>query len=185
MGITIHYKGKLNSPELTNSFLEEVEDIANSLEWECTFFPRDKKDEPAVQGVFIKPHTKSEFLQFMIDDNGYLRNASILKHCNPNEEPTFLNHIKTQFAPIEIHIAVIKLLKYIKKKYISKLEVFDEGDYWNTNDAHILKQRFDFLNQKLYEFGELLKEIEFEKKDTAESVVNKIETLLKKRSNKK
>jgi len=44
---------------------------------------------------------------------------------------------------------VIKLLKYIQKKYVDNLEVIDEGDYWQTKDAILLKGKFDFLTEKM------------------------------------
>jgi len=181
MGITIHYKGKLNSSVLIHSFLDEMEDIAQSMEWEYTCFPKHENKKIELTGLFIKPHTKSEFLQFMIDEKGFLRNALAIEHFEPQDETTFINHTKTQYSPNEIHIAIIKLLKYLKKKYISNLEVMDEGDYWNTGDAKILQEKFDFLNKKMYEFGKMLNSIEFDKNDTSSSVADKIETLLKNR----
>jgi hypothetical protein len=33
MGITIHYQGKLNRPELADAFCEELEDIAEIMDW--------------------------------------------------------------------------------------------------------------------------------------------------------
>ncbi|MCF6358821.1 MAG: hypothetical protein L3J54_13550 [Draconibacterium sp.] len=185
MGITIHFKGKLNSPGLTTPFLEEVEDIAKSMEWNYTVFQESNDEKPAPKGLFIQPHPNSEFLQFMIDKKGHLRNAVMLEYFEENKDSTYYNSIKTQFAPIEIHIAIIKLLKYLKQKYISNLEVWDEGDYWQTGDAKILYEKFDFLNNKLNEFESILNSIEFEKNDTAQSVVDKIEQVLKRRWKKK
>jgi hypothetical protein len=33
MGITIHYQGKLNRPDLAEAFCEELEDIATAMGW--------------------------------------------------------------------------------------------------------------------------------------------------------
>ncbi|MCF6333097.1 MAG: hypothetical protein L3J11_07415 [Draconibacterium sp.] len=115
----------------------------------------------------------------MIDKNGFLRNALMLEHFPHNDEITFLNHTKTQFSPIEIHIAIIKLLKYLQQKYISNLEIWDEGDYWQTGDAVFLKEKMDFLNEKIIQVGDLLNSIEFEESSTAKSVADKIEEVLK------
>ena len=184
MGITIHFKGKLNTPDLTTSFLEEVEDIAKSMEWNYTVFPESKDGKPAPKGLFIQPHPNSEFLQFMVDTKGHFRNAVMLEYFEENKDSTFYNSIKTQFAPIEIHIAIIKLLKYLKQKYISNIEVWDEGDYWQTGDTKLLHEKFEFLNNKLNEFESILNSIEFEKNDTAQSVADKIEQVLKRRLGK-
>ncbi|MCK4288916.1 MAG: hypothetical protein KAW86_06910, partial [Bacteroidales bacterium] len=82
----------------------------------------------------------------------------------------------------------IKLLKYIKSKYISNLEVTDEGEYWETSDMERLKYLFDFLDNKINIFRDILegnKEI-FSKSDSPELIADKIEKLLLKfMSNKK
>lgn len=180
MGITIHYKGKLNSTDLNDQFCEELEDIARSMEWTYNSFDFDEKNKTPVKGLFIQPHPKSELLQFMIDKNGFLRNALMLEHFPHDDEITFLNHTKTQFAPIEIHIAIVKLLKYLHQKYIENLDVYDEGDYWQTGDTTLLQERFDFLNVKIAMLEDVFSKIEFKKDSTPESVADKIEEILKK-----
>ena len=68
MGITIHYKGKLNSTDLIDSFCQETEDIAKSMDWEYTAIDEHKDNSSnCLKGLFIKPHTKSEFLQLIVD----------------------------------------------------------------------------------------------------------------------
>ncbi len=179
MGITIHYKGKLNSADLTDDFCEEIEDISRSMEWKINIFDFDEKDKTPVKGLLVKPHPDAELLQFMFDKNGYLRNALMLKHFPHDDEITYLNHTKTQFAPHEIHIAIIKLLKYLQKQYISNLEVYDEGEYWQKEDAVLLKEKMDFLKGKIEEFEDILNSIEFEEGSSAESIADKIEEVLK------
>jgi len=72
------------------------------------------------------------------------------------------------------------LLKYLKQKYISNLKVWDEGDYWQTADAHHLQEKFNFLNAKMEKFGDMLDSISFEENDNSKSIANKIEGVLKK-----
>ena len=181
MGVTIHYKGKLNSEDLIDPFCEEMEDIARSMEWEYNRFDFDKsKDEIPLKGLIIKPHKSAEPLQFMIDKSGNLRNVFLVKWLNDENESSFFNHIKTQFAPFDVHIAVIKLLKYLQQKYMLSLEVWDEGDYWQTGDAVLLKEKMDFLNEKMDQIKNVLHSIEFEEGSSAESVADKIEEILKK-----
>jgi hypothetical protein len=96
------------------------------------------------------------------------------------EEPdlTWYNHTKTQFAPIDVHIAIVKLMKYLQQKYIENLKVTDEGSYWDTGDADLLKKKMDFLNAKMDELAGLLETLEIEKNETAETLADKIEKLL-------
>jgi hypothetical protein len=180
MGVTIHYKGKLNSADEIDSFCEEMEDIAKSMGWKHTLIDRfDKNDNTPVKGIIIQPHPKSESLQLITDKQGTLRNAFAIEFAGDDSELTYLNFIKTQFAPVEIHIAVIKLLKYIHKKYISNLDVYDEGDYWQTGDEKILKGKIDFLNKAINQMAKVLDSIEIDKDSSPESIVDKIEEVLK------
>ncbi len=179
MGVTIHYKGKLNSADNIDSFCEEMEDIAKSMDWKCSAFNFDDKSNVPLKGVIIGPHEKSEPLPFMIDKNGFLRNPFMLEISKGDDKFTWFNHTKTQFAPVEIHIAVIKLLKYIQQKYISSLDVYDEGDYWQTGDEKILKRKIDFLNSVMDQLEDVLNTIEIEKGSSAESIADKIEEVLK------
>ncbi len=50
---------------------------------------------------------------------------------------------KTQFAGREVHKKIIDLLKYLKEKYFSELNVYDEGQYWETGDEAVLGRIFD------------------------------------------
>jgi hypothetical protein len=186
MGVTIHYKGKLNSADNIDSFCEEMEDIAKSMGWKNTVIDKfNTNDKTPVKGVIIKPHEKSESLQLITDQQGNLRNVFAFEFAGEDSELTYMNFIKTQFAPVEIHVAVIKLLKYIQQKYISNLDVYDEGDYWQTGDEKILKGKIDFLNKAMDQLEGILSSIKFEENETAESVADKIEEVLKKMMFKK
>jgi len=179
MGITIHYQGKLNQPDLADAFCEEMEDIAKTMEWKYNRINDEPDSEPVpLNGIVISPHEKSEPLVFTFDPEGYLRNAFMMRFADEEPDLTWYNHTKTQFAPVDVHIAIIKLLKYIQNKYIKNLKVTDEGSYWETSDTGLLKKRIDFLNAKMDELAGLLETIEIEKDDTAETVADKIEKLL-------
>ena len=186
MGVTIHYKGKLNSIGVIDSFCEEMEDIAKSMGWKHTVIDKfDNNDKTPVKGIIIQPHPKSESLQLITDQQGNLRNVFAFEFAGEDSDLTYLNFIKTQFAPVEIHIAVIKLLKYIQQKYISNLDVYDEGEYWQTGDEKILKGKIDFLNKAMDQLEGILSSIKFEENETAESVADKIEEVLRKMMFKK
>jgi hypothetical protein len=180
MGVTIHYKGKLNSSDNIDSFCEEMEDIATSMGWKHTVIDKFvSNDKTPVKGIIIRPHEKSESLQLISDQQGNLRNVFAFEFAGEDSELTYLNFIKTQFAPFVIHIVIIKLLKYIQQKYISNLDVYDEGEYWLTENATLLKDKFDFLNAKIIILEEVFSRIEFKKDCTPELTVDKIEEVLK------
>ena len=101
------------------------------------------------------------------------------KRLKPKESWVF---IKTQFSSPDVHIRVIGLLKYLKKKYISNLEVRDEGEYWEKADFKILKEKMDFINSKInYLSSELSSDRLGDIKGlSAEEIAARIERLLKK-----
>ena len=39
--------------------------------------------------------------------------------------------VKTQFGPVEAHVALVELLTCVKHEFIPNLEIRDEGDYYN------------------------------------------------------
>ena len=180
MGVTIHYRGKLNSTDLIDPFCEELKNISIEMEWDYSCFDFNKNtDKIPLKGLFIKPHKSAETLQFMVDQLGNLRNAFLVKHVPDDSASTFFIHVKTQFAPIEIHIAVIKLLKYLQQKYALNLEVWDEGHYGETGNSKILIEKFRFLNEAMDQLEDVLNSIEIEVESTATSVADKIEEILK------
>ncbi len=179
MGVTIHYKGKLNQPSLIDEFCEEMEDIAKAMEWEYHLInDGENLKTNKLRGIILIPHKKSEPLILTTDSNGILRNAFMMKLVEENPELTYINHTKTQFAPPEVHIAIIKLLAYIQKKYIANLDITDEGGYWETGNPALVKERIDFLNAKIDELENILKSLKIEEGDSPETIADKMEQLL-------
>jgi hypothetical protein len=169
MGITIHYRGRLHAPEVLDRICHELVEIAQLMEWEYHLIeddlrqPRtarleqmDKgvniKGHLALRGVIITVHEQCERVSFLFDAEGRLREIVeriFAGEDDPVELPSV--HVKTQFAPPEAHVSIIKLLRYIGGKFFSYFEVDDEGGYWETSDFELLKQKQSFLDQKITE----------------------------------
>ena len=200
MGMTIHYRGKLKSPDLIAVITEELADICRSMGWEYTCLDEDfEKKHTArlvhnekgaeivghlpLKGISISPHPKSESLSFLFDRNGNLAEMVTMAIEGPIRDELPWVWIKTQSAPLEIHITVVKLLKYLEKKYFKFFEVSDEGSYWETGDAALLKKKKDFLADKIDGFARVLSEAEIERdpNDSPEQLAEKLEQLLKER----
>lgn len=179
MGITIHYKGKLNNPDLLNDLTDEMVAISKETEWKYELI--DDKVQ-YVKGIIMRPHIKSETFSLLFNKNLDLVSIAALSLGECNKEGPHVSSIKTQYAPLEIHILVINLLKYLKNKYISDLEVFDDGNYWNTMDKNVLKKNMDFLASRIDMVGDILDAHQGNFKDTdpTEDVADKIEKILKK-----
>jgi hypothetical protein len=90
-------------------------------------------------------------LGFLFDSNGNLRDP--ISMVNIKEETLkpedYWISVKTQYAGPETHIWIIGLLKYLKKFYLPDLEVEDEGAYWETGNFEILKEKMDFVGEKI------------------------------------
>lgn len=166
MGVTIHYRGKINDVKNVDALTDEMIDFAGSLGWKHTRLDEDwskpntaklvhKEDGTHVEGhaplrgVILRPHKESESLSLTFNADGLLVDIIgmvwIAEGGRIAEEQLLFT--KTQFAPLEVHIAIIKLLRHLKTRYISDLEVRDEGSYWESNDANELKRRMDIVNR--------------------------------------
>ncbi len=104
-----------------------------------------------VKGVILMMHPACEPISFLFDRGGRLRDLMGLlsvPDVMPVPETPFVS-VKTQFAPVEVHITIIKLLQYFKKRYVSDMEVLDEGEFWETGDERRLREKIAFLDRKI------------------------------------
>src|SRR5438067_39966 len=56
---------------------------------------------------------------------------------------------KTQFGPLEGHVALIEMFTALKSEFLPDLEVSDEGGYWETRDLAELARRQSFLQKAI------------------------------------
>lgn len=165
MGVSLHYRGRLDETALLPSLCHEVGDIADSLGWPATTLD-DDWSTPAdatlknggkveghlgLKGIQITPHPDSEPLVLFFDRDGCLRSPmTMLMILDGTLQPeTAWVPMKTQFSGPDTHVWVVGLLKYLKKHYISNLEVWDESEYWDTGDRRKLEEDMTLLNGKL------------------------------------
>jgi len=198
MGITIAYKGTLNNPELVEPLCEELSEIAREMNFEYQILDEDytlphtayfDRSGPGVQikghlplkGISISLHPGSEALSLYFDRHGKIRNlVNMVSEGDDNAPENEFDFIKTQYAPAEVHMIVIKLLRYIKLVYSADLTVEDEGAYWETNDEIILHEKREFLRKKIDEVKHALVNgnIDLKTDDAEDSLVDKIEKIL-------
>ena len=137
MGVTIHFEGCLKGRDQCDALLQQAK--AFSIEHGWTVEPieesqttlhrvideRDVDYVGPVSGLTLHPHPNSEPLRLEIDNQLFLQ-----EYC------------KTQFAGAEIHIKIVGLLRSIAPLF-SELRVYDEGEYWETEDEDILRKHFE------------------------------------------
>lgn len=148
MGVTIHFEGRLRSSGAYQAVVSTAKQFADELGWEYEPIEekvatlkrvRNEEDwdyEGLVKGMVLQPHQNSEPLRLEFDSNLYIQ-----------------EYTKTQFAPLETHVAVVELLKEIEP-YFEKLEVIDEGEYFETHDRGILRKHLDRCFEVLDEYLE-------------------------------
>ncbi len=96
----------------------------------------------------------------------------------------FTTSVKTQYAGPDAHIAVIKLLKYIAAKYLENFTLSDEGNYWETGDEKILYAQFKKYEDALNFVQEALQDLNAVPGETASSLAERIEQILKRKFGK-
>ena len=168
MGITLYFRGKLKNKEDINSLKDDLIDIAEIMEWEWDSLDEDwTKPTTAklevnelqteiighipLKGVQLKLHPHCESLTLYFDKEGNLNTPFSLILMNEgkhNPEESYIS-VKTQCAPPDIHISIVKLLEFLKNRYIPDLKVIDEGGYWDSRDKSLLIEKISFLNDKM------------------------------------
>ncbi|MFO7876402.1 MAG: hypothetical protein R6U55_07485 [Desulfovermiculus sp.] len=173
MGITIHYRGKLNDPAEIDAVTDIVQQRAVAKGWSWTHIDDDWDAEVDAQlvhtskghleltghaglkGFSLDIDPKCEVVPLLFDSSGYLRSIfSFFDLGSARDGDTIA--VKTQFAPPEAHIQIIELLRELKQRFIADLEVMDEGEYWETEDRDLLERKMaglqghiDFLSDAL------------------------------------
>jgi hypothetical protein len=179
MGLSIHYSGYILNKEMLDPLIEEVTDICKSLNWESHIF-----DEKELKGVCFAPK-RSEPVFLTFNENGRIFSPTniLLKDIYDDirvpKESIYTTSTKTQYAGADAHIAIIKLLKHISKKYLKEFTLTDEGYYWETDDEKILQEQFEKYNSALDSVGEALNNLPSAVGETPESLAERLEKLLR------
>ena len=187
MGLSIHYSGTIREISLIEQLIEETTDVFNSMGWKYNVIR--ETGEEGVNGIIFSPSDcEPVFLTFL--PNRRMCSPISLRHKKSyvanglNPELIYTSSTKTQYAGPATHIALLKFLKYLRGKYFETFEMDDEGFYWKTNDEKILVERFNHYNFLLNAVGEALSGVPHETGETASSLADKIEEILKKKFGK-
>jgi hypothetical protein len=149
MGITISYRGSLADLDRIEDFEDRVLDLALELGGQARIWRSTNDDKPQrmVRGVILNLVPGQETTSLLISPEGWLIGLIEIEEAEKgqlDERPWCF--VKTQFGPIEGHVALIELLTALKKEFIPDLEVCDEGSYWETRDLAALTTKWKFLH---------------------------------------
>ena len=179
MGLSIHYSGYILQADFIKPLTEEVVDICKDLEWKFHVI-----EDEEICGVVFSPK-ECEPISLTFNQDGRLLSPQnilvkgIYDGIKLDKELIFTTSTKTQYAGMDVHIAVIKLLRYLSKKYMKNFVLEDEGLYWETNDEKVLKDQFERYNSALEFFSEALQNMPDVQGESLESLADRIERLLR------
>jgi hypothetical protein len=202
MGLTIHYTFRLRDAALLNTLEDEVEDICQSLGWECGRFdeimdeiPGEAMSLEAGDGEYKAIHLKGVYFTPPKCETAFLTFTPAGWTCSfMNVETAEMTykldvmlpysiHVKTQYAGEDLHIALVSLLKYLEQKYFvaTDTRVYDEGDYWDTLDKSILHERFETYWALINSVKAALENSDWNVTNDPHEIATQLEALLRKK----
>jgi hypothetical protein len=196
MGLSIHYQGQISYYALIENLIIEVEDICKSLNWDYHIWNKENSindahiDNPDfigyamqdLKGISILPK-ECEPVDLAFFPSGKLCSTMKLRFNDAVTNDLMVEYVscKTQYAGIDTHLTVLKLLQYLEDKYFSFFELSDEGMYWETKDIEVLKSQFARYDFIVNSVRNALSDFKAQPGETAESLADRLEELLKNR----
>lgn len=184
MGLTIHYSGMLRNPADIPALIAEVIDISESMKWDYQRLPLH--DDIPIEGVLISPEG-SEPLWLTFHEQGFLCNPLLFEYVRekegkdiPADAEQWL-FTKTQYAGVETHMAMVRLMRYLSETYFARFEMIDESNYWETQDEAVCRQKFSDYDRVLDMVGDALDGMEIDPNATPEEIEKRVSELLSKR----
>lgn len=198
MGVSIHYKGQIDDKKRIHQLIAEIQDIAETMNWTYHCLNEDwtKKSQvklehrngmahikghAGLKGISFSPDPKCETVWLFFDADGHLNSPMNMIMRDDFEDPSVLKWLstKTQYAGADTHIAIVKLFRYLKKKYISNLEIEDEGEYWFSNDRERLETKINGIHIAIDMLANAFTNLPVNSDDDTKNIVRKIEGLLR------
>lgn len=134
MGVTIGFTGRIRNRQSMEACLSIISRFADEQGWTKFTIPRAVREVLLFQlgeqwyykgytsGIEVWPHTLCEPFRFEVFD-----------------DLSFQDFCTTQFAPIKIHILIVRLLRELSVHFETQI-VDDEGDYYQSENVVKLKE---------------------------------------------
>jgi hypothetical protein len=195
MGLSIHYSGRINNYSEINILVEEVQDICDSLHWDYNIWvpandeisignSKKNKDYTIhdLNGISISVlDCETVFFTFLPDGRLSSPLNLLAQGAYTDKEMIYTVATKTQYAGPDTHMALVKLIRYLKEKYLDDLQVDDEGLYWETGDKKVLLSQFDKYNHALSVIEAALLDFKAIPGESAQSLAERLDQLLVKK----
>ena len=150
MGVSVHYRGQLEQPFDPGKFESELVRIARALGAEARIPTAGPFYDRQVRGAIVLVGQNVEPASLLVSAEGWLvpiSDAEEAERTSLTEAPWV--SVKTQFGPVEAHVALIDLLAEIQRRWAPSLCVHDEGEYWGTRSLPLLNAKRAETNEAL------------------------------------
>ena len=160
MATTVHYFGKIGGLERIREAQEEFREIAQVSGWAHEMvdhsFAQEAGAPPSarmsLKGIRITLSKSASPFQLTFDRDGYLSHIYYEKPLSdaqkrpgtPIPRPSLHQiHASTTFRSLDArnHVTLVRLLDYVKKRYVPNLEVIDNTGYWYSRDESVLSPK--------------------------------------------
>jgi hypothetical protein len=185
MGVTVHYRGSLADLDRAEDFEDRVVDLALAVGGNPRLWRSADERDPSrmVRGLLIDLAPGQETTSLLISPEGWLIGPFQIEEAERGalaEKPWCW--VKTQFGPIEGHVALVELLTGLKHEFMPDLEVMDESGYWDHRDVRVLREKIEFLGRAIDMLaGELQNDrLSPEAREDPEILATRIERLARK-----
>ena len=162
MDVTIFYRGSMADTIRVEDFEDRIIDLALEMGGQAQIARHHDDEDPrrVVRGVLLSLAPGQEMTSLLISPEGWLIGITEIDNALAGRltEPPWC-FVKTQFGPVEGHVALVELLRELHAEFLPNLEVRDETEYWESRDVERLcrsmsfvKSANDGLRQGLNEF---------------------------------
>jgi hypothetical protein len=146
-------------------------------------FGKDKYRKE-IYGIWFSPKN-CEPVSMCFLSNGIMSNPINLKIFGFSKRSDYkkfikYNSTKTQYAGIETHMFIIKLIKHLSKKYLKDFTLSDEGGYWESDDEAVLKKQFDRYNFLIDSFADAVENISSKDDESVNDYIKRIAEMIHK-----
>jgi hypothetical protein len=144
MGVTLAYRGRLADLTRIEDFEDRLLDLALEVGGLAQIWRShaDSGPQRMVRGVILNIAPGHEAASLLVSPEGWLIGLVDIEDAEEGRltEPPWC-FTKTQFGPLEGHVALVEMFTALKREFLPDLEVSDEGGYWETRDLAELARR--------------------------------------------
>ena len=152
MGITIAYRGRLADCTRIEDFEDRLVDCALEMGAQVQIWRSWADDNPErmVRGVILGLAPGHESTSLLLSPEGWLIGLTDIQDAEEGRltEPPWC-FVKTQFGPVEGHVAIVEMLAALRREFLPDLEVSDDGGYWETRDVAELVRKWALTQQAI------------------------------------